>query len=133
MFVISHAVVSVFAVTVLLNVFYIDPTQSKETFNTCEECIKSTCHKEEKQTCVLGSSNDTYFCLTCNKNSPEGDFQFYSKADCIAWCDDKTQCLCSDVCYVCAQAVDPEFVSCEMPSTMVDDDCNEVPYVPQNG
>jgi hypothetical protein len=134
MFVLSHAVVSVFTITVLLNVFYFVPIQSYETFtvyDTCEDCIKSDCYAKQKHNCVTGTENKVY-CIICDKTTSNGDKQFYSQSTCEKNCGETTQCACDGVCYVCALKVDPKTLECNANGMMMyDTTCNEVPYVPE--
>ncbi|XP_060840718.1 uncharacterized protein LOC132921612 [Rhopalosiphum padi] len=134
MFVLSQAVVSVFALTVLLNVFYFDPTQSAETltnFTSCEECTKDVCHTENNNTCIILADTTTYSCLQCNATLENGDTQFYSQSDCEAACSQKEKCLCDGACYVCALTTDAATLAeCTPPTQMVNETCIPSPYVP---
>ncbi|XP_026814490.1 uncharacterized protein LOC113554725 [Rhopalosiphum maidis] len=110
MVVLSHAFVSIFTLTVLLIVFYFDPTQSMETvlqYDTCELCIASPCHKEG-HACACSSD-----------------------AGCEAKCGDKSKCTCDFACWVCVEKGNAATMQCTHLSTMFDDSCNVVPYVPK--
>jgi hypothetical protein len=125
MFFQSHAVVSVFAFTVLLNVFYFDPTQSRETliqFDKCYDCIISDCHQTGKHRCFLGLNNYTY-CYYCENDSKLGDQQFYTKSDCEAKCENKKKWR-----FVLRVRDEkpPEFVECGEVDHMFYDSCKKV-------
>ncbi|XP_026812483.1 uncharacterized protein LOC113553374 [Rhopalosiphum maidis] len=133
MFVLSQAVISVFAFTVLLNVFYFDPTQSAETltnFTSCNECTNNTCYTQNNNSCIILADNSTYSCLMCNSTLVNGDTQFYSLHDCYGACMNKSKCTCDGACYVCAIHSDPTQMVCSMPTQMVNTTCIPAPYVP---
>jgi hypothetical protein len=136
MFVLSQAVVSVFALTVLLNVFYFDPTQSAETltnFTSCEDCTKDKCHTDDNNTCIVlaDTTTTTYSCLQCNETLENGDTQYYSQTDCETGCSEKEKCKCDGACYVCAVTTDPSTLEeCTTPTSMVNETCIPTPYVP---
>ncbi|XP_060841984.1 uncharacterized protein LOC132922463 [Rhopalosiphum padi] len=131
MVVLSHAVVSVFTLTVLLIVFNFDVTQSADTikaYKTCQECIDSTCHKEDKHPCAQ-TLDGTVLCFKCER-SPEGDEQFHSKTECENNCQDKSKCTCDYSCWVCVKHGNATAMCCDMPKKVYDDTCKEVPYNP---
>jgi len=136
MFVLSKTVISVLAFTVMLNVFYFDPTYSAETltnFTSCNDCTAAPCHTTDNNTCIVQPDNSTYSCLTCNSTVDNGDTQFYSQTDCQASCWNQTACTCDGACYVCAAKSDPSTLApCSPPTMMADSTCAQVPYVPQN-
>ncbi|XP_060841393.1 uncharacterized protein LOC132922084 [Rhopalosiphum padi] len=125
----SHAVVSVFALAVLLNVFYFDPAQSYESadkYNTCELCIKSVCHRERHHDCVPGGGDYT-LCYMCNKQTLDKDQQFYTQADCQKGCSNPALCKCDDACWVCVINGNAEAMRCGDVSQVYDDNCKLVP------
>uniref|UniRef100_A0A2S2NIJ0 Uncharacterized protein n=1 Tax=Schizaphis graminum TaxID=13262 RepID=A0A2S2NIJ0_SCHGA len=139
MFVLSKTVISVLAFTVILNVFYFDPTYSAESnlthFSSCGDCMDSQCHTNMLLACIVLPDNSTFTCLQCNSNVENGDSQFYCKSDCEAECSNKAACTCDGSCYVCALKTDPKTLKCAMTTYLVgnysfdDDDCTFLPYV----
>ncbi|XP_060842003.1 uncharacterized protein LOC132922473 [Rhopalosiphum padi] len=127
----SNAVVSVFTLMVLLIVFNFDVAQSADTikpFATCQECIDSTCHKNDHHECCP-TKQGTVLCFKCEQ-TPEGDKQFYSKTECENNCEDKSKCTCDYSCWVCAIKGKVSNMYCDMPTKLYDDSCNLVPYNP---
>ncbi|XP_026808859.1 uncharacterized protein LOC113551047 [Rhopalosiphum maidis] len=128
----SRAVITMFTLTVLLIVFYFDPTQTVETvlqYDTCELCIESPCHKSG-HACACGSGGNS-LCFKCDKRTPDDDQQFYTQSGCEAKCADKSKCTCDYACWVCVEKGNPASMQCTHLSTMFDDSCNVVPYVPK--
>jgi len=133
MFGISHAVVSVFALAVLLNVFYFDPAQSYETsdiYESCEVCIKSPCHTQNGHACAQGAGNYT-LCFKCDKQTLDHDQQYYSQSECKGACSDPSKCRCDDGCWVCVLKGNPNAMQCANLQKVYDDNCNLIPYTPQ--
>ncbi|XP_026810577.1 uncharacterized protein LOC113552092 [Rhopalosiphum maidis] len=131
MFVLSHTVVSVFAVAVLLNIFYFDPVQSFETsevYNTCQLCINSPCHKQYNNYCGPGAGNYT-LCYKCSIKTPDSDQQFNTQSDCMSSCSDPSKCRCDDACWVCVLKGNPNAMKCANVQKMYNDNCQLVPFV----
>ncbi|XP_026814395.1 uncharacterized protein LOC113554652 [Rhopalosiphum maidis] len=134
MFVLSHSVISVFTLTVLLNVFYIVPTQSlhsSSAFKTCQECIASACHKDSDLPCVPCDDGVSTLCIRCDKKTMDGDQQFYSQQDCEKSCADKAKCTCDGSCYVCVEKGNAPSMTCDELSKAYDESCNLIPYTPK--
>ncbi|XP_060841630.1 uncharacterized protein LOC132922238 [Rhopalosiphum padi] len=133
MFVLSHSVVSVFTLTVLLNVFYIVPTQSLHSampFNTCQECIASQCHQASDLPCVPCDNGVSTLCIRCDTKTMDGDLQFYSQTKCEDKCQDKSKCTCDGSCYVCVEKGNAASMTCDGLNVQYDDSCKEIPYKP---
>nr|BAJ88476.1 predicted protein [Hordeum vulgare subsp. vulgare] len=132
MFVLSHTIFSVFAVAVLLNIFYFDPTQSLETVDvywTCKDCIGSICHKTGHPCCPTTAGQ--FACMRCDKQTLDGDKQFYSENDCKSSCSDPSKCTCDGVCWVCVLKGNAPSMPCDNLGYVLDDNCKEVPYHPK--
>ncbi|XP_060839592.1 uncharacterized protein LOC132920885 [Rhopalosiphum padi] len=133
-FLLSHAVVSVFVFTVLLNFFCLDPINSMQTghnYTVCEDCITSDCHQQEHHNCTVNPDN-TFACFTCASDI-HGNSQFFSVDGCKLSC--KTECLCDGACYVCVgdtSVTDTSMFVCAFPTYQVDDSCNQSPYKPSD-
>ena len=139
MFVLSQAVISVLAFTVILNVFYFDPTYSAESnlpqFGDCGQCMGDQCHASMFLECVALADSSMFTCLQCNTTVENGDSQFYCKSDCQANCSNKAACTCDGACYVCALVSDPKTMKCAMPTYLAvsytegHSNCSLSPYV----
>jgi hypothetical protein len=127
----SHDVVSVFTLTVLLNVFNFDVAESGDTlqvFDTCQECIDSLSHKEYQAPCTQ-IDNGRVFSFWC-EDTLDGDKQFTTKIDCENNCQDKTMCTCDQACWRCVVNGYTSLMQCTIPEQVFDDSCNFIPYTP---
>ncbi|CAI6347185.1 unnamed protein product [Macrosiphum euphorbiae] len=81
----SNAALSVIAFFSLFNVLYLySPIESGEVgrlYKTCDECLKSECHAENKRPCYTRWDND--------------------EGECNKGCTDETmECACDSACYM---------------------------------
>jgi hypothetical protein len=128
----SYAFVSVFTITVLLNVFYFDPVETLEdidVYPTCEECIKSPCHKMGNN--CAPTTNKEFVCFHCARKTLDEDQQFYSEKSCKNACSDPSKCTCDGPCWVCVLKGNSPSMRCDNLGYVLNDNCQEVPYNPQ--
>uniref|UniRef100_A0A2S2PNS3 TNFR-Cys domain-containing protein n=1 Tax=Schizaphis graminum TaxID=13262 RepID=A0A2S2PNS3_SCHGA len=128
----SYAFVSVFALAILLNVFYFDSTQSLDTIDiywTCKDCIGSQCHKEGHN--CAPTANGKFVCFSCQSTTNDGDQQFYSESHCKSSCSDPSKCTCDGTCWVCVIKGHAGGMICDNLGYVLDDNCKESPYNPQ--
>ncbi|XP_060841007.1 uncharacterized protein LOC132921815 [Rhopalosiphum padi] len=128
----SYAFVSVFAITVLLNVFYFDPTESLENidvYSSCKDCINSVCHKTGHN--CAPTRDGRFLCFQCGKKTLDQDKQFYSENACRSGCEDPSKCKCDGPCWVCVLKGDATSMTCDNLGYVLDNNCQEVPYHPQ--
>ncbi|NP_001288152.1 uncharacterized protein LOC103310587 [Acyrthosiphon pisum] len=99
------AAVPVIAFFLLFNFLYLySPIESMESgwiFKTCDACLQSTCHTENKRPCYTRWNVDYNF--TCFMCPPEfGNDQYFYEDECLKGCtDEKKHCVCDFWCYMC--------------------------------
>jgi len=118
----SYAVVAVFTLAILLNIFYLySPVESAGTgvlFELCDDCLRSECHVNRKRPCI--TRYDPEYNFTCYTCDPENlNQQFYSRLECLQGCTDPSMfCVCDGSCYMCVakQGADSfNFMDCTVP------------------
>lgn len=130
MFILSQAIIPVFAFAVLVNFYHFNPIlslQVGQNYSSCDECLASPCHTESKRPCTVSADNNTVDCFTCPEEN--GIKQFELETDCSGACESPNICVCDGKCYKCVkpeEQTDTSKDACEVPEFMWDDTCKNL-------